>query len=111
MAELAAGVPLAQEIPALIELDLDVFEPHLIVIRPADASEVAEAWRAIMPLQHEPVALVLSRQALPTIDRAKYGSAAGVSRGAYVVADAPGGAAQVLLLGTGSEVRVLTMIT
>ncbi|MET0849637.1 MAG: transketolase [Candidatus Rokuibacteriota bacterium] len=78
--------------------------PHLIVIRPADASEVAEAWRVIMPLQHEPVALVLSRQALPTIDRAKYGSAAGVSRGAYVVADAPGGAPQVLLLGTGSEV-------
>ncbi len=80
--------------------------PHLIVIRPADASEVAEAWRVIMPLQHEPVALVLSRQALPTIDRAKYGSAAGVSRGAYVVADAPGGAPQVLLLGTGSEVAL-----
>jgi transketolase len=80
--------------------------PHLIVIRPADASEVAEAWRVIMPLQHEPVALVLSRQALPTIDRAKYGAAAGLARGGYVVADAPGGAPQVLLLGTGSEVAL-----
>jgi transketolase len=80
--------------------------PHLIVIRPADASEVAEAWRVIMPLQHEPVALVLSRQALPTIDRAKYGSASGLARGAYVLADAPGGAPQVLLLATGSEVTL-----
>jgi transketolase len=80
--------------------------PHLIVIRPADASEVAEAWRFIMPLQHQPVALVLSRQALPTIDRAKHGSASGLARGAYVVADAPGGAPQVLLLATGSEVAL-----
>ncbi|HYB42225.1 MAG TPA: transketolase C-terminal domain-containing protein, partial [Candidatus Methylomirabilis sp.] len=78
--------------------------PHLLVIRPADANEVLEAWRVIMPLQHQPVALVLSRQALPTIDRSRYGPAAGTAKGAYVLADAPGGAPDVLLLATGSEV-------
>src|SRR4249920_3706918 len=80
--------------------------PHLMVIRPADANEVVEARRVILPLQHQPVALVLSRQALPTVDRTRYASAAGVAQGAYVLADAPGGAPEVLLLATGSEVAL-----
>ena len=62
--------------------------PGLIVLRPADANEVAEAWRVIMQLRHEPVVLVLTRQNLPTLDRSRYASAAGVARGAYVLADA-----------------------
>jgi transketolase len=80
--------------------------PGLITMRPADANEVAEAWRVIMPLRHRPVALILSRQALPTLDRGKYASAHGVARGAYVLADAEGGRPEVLLLGTGSEVAL-----
>src|SRR5262249_35665943 len=64
--------------------------PNHIAMRPADANEVVETWRVIMKLQHEPVALLLSRQALPTLDRGKYASAAGVARGAYVLADAEG---------------------
>jgi transketolase len=80
--------------------------PGLITMRPADANEVVEAWRVIMQLNHEPVALVLTRQALPTLDRTKYGSAAGVAKGAYVLADAPGGKPDVLLLATGSEVSL-----
>jgi transketolase len=80
--------------------------PGLITLRPADANEVAEAWRLIMPLRHQPVALVLSRQALPTIDRTRFASAAGVARGAYVLADAPDGRPDVLLLATGSEVAL-----
>jgi transketolase len=78
--------------------------PGLITMRPGDANEVVEAWRVILQLKHEPVALILSRQALPTIDRTKYGSAAGVAKGAYVLADAPGGSPDVILIGTGSEV-------
>jgi transketolase len=80
--------------------------PGLITLRPADANEVVEAWKFIMQRQHEPVALVLSRQALPTIDRKKYASADGLLRGAYVLADAPDGNPQVLLLATGSEVSL-----
>jgi transketolase len=80
--------------------------PGLVTIRPADANEVAEAWRLVLPFRHEPVALVLTRQALPTLDRTRYASAAGVARGAYVLADAPGGAPEVMLLGTGSEVAL-----
>jgi transketolase len=80
--------------------------PGLIVLRPADANEVAEAWRLIMQLHHEPVALILTRQDLPTLDRTKYAPASGVARGAYVLADAPGGKPDVLLLGTGSEVAL-----
>ena len=80
--------------------------PHLMVMRPADANEVVEAWRVILALQHQPVALILSRQALPTVDRTRYGAAAGVAQGAYVLADAPGGAPEVLLLATGSEVSL-----
>ena len=84
--------------------------PGLLVIRPADANEVVEAWRVIMPLHHEPAALVLSRQALPTLDRTKYASASGLARGAYVLAEAPGGQPEVLLLATGSEVSLLSLI-
>jgi transketolase len=65
---------------------------------------VVEAWRLIMQLQHEPVALILTRQALPTFDRSKYGSAAGLTKGAYVLADAADGKPDVLLIATGSEV-------
>jgi transketolase len=78
--------------------------PGLIVLRPADANEVTEAWKVIMKLHHEPAVLVLTRQALPVIDRVKYAPASGVARGAYVLADAPGGKPDVLLLATGSEV-------
>jgi len=67
---------------------------------------VVEAWRVILSLQHQPVALVLSRQALPTIDRTRYAAAAGVAQGAYILADPPGGAPDVLLLATGSEVAL-----
>lgn len=78
--------------------------PGLMLMRPADANEVVEAWKVIMQLRHEPAILVLTRQALPTIDRAKYAPAAGVAKGAYVLADAPGGKPEVILMGTGSEV-------
>jgi transketolase len=78
--------------------------PGLITLRPADANEVLEAWKVIMSLKKEPSALVLTRQALPTLDRAKYASAAGVARGAYILADAEGGKPQVILIATGSEV-------
>lgn len=80
--------------------------PGLMVIRPADANEVRAAWKVIMELHHEPAVLVVTRQALPTLDRTRYGSAAGVARGAYVLADAPDGAPEVLLLATGSEVSL-----
>ncbi|MFW5942391.1 MAG: transketolase [Chloroflexota bacterium] len=80
--------------------------PGLIDMRPADANEVVEAWRVIMQLRHEPVALILSRQNLPTLDRSKYASAAGVAKGAYVLADAANGQPEVILMGTGSEVQL-----
>jgi transketolase len=80
--------------------------PGLVTLRPADANEVAEAWRVILQFRHEPVCLILTRQALPTLDRTKYASAAGVAKGAYVLADAPGGKPEVLLLATGSEVAL-----
>ena len=80
--------------------------PGLITLRPADANEVTEAWRVILQLVHEPVALVLSRQALPTLDRTKYASAAGLAKGAYILAEAEGGKPELLLLATGSEVSL-----
>ena len=80
--------------------------PGLIVLRPADAAEVVEAWKVIMQLHHEPVALILTRQAVPTLDRTKYAPASGLARGAYVLADPPIGAPEVLLLATGSEVAL-----
>jgi len=80
--------------------------PGLIVLRPADANEVAEAWRVIAGLRKEPAALVLTRQTLPTLDRQRFGSAEGVRRGAYVLADPEKGSPRVLLLATGSEVSL-----
>ncbi len=77
--------------------------PGLVLLRPGDANEVVEAYRYIMQLKHHPAALVLSRQPLPTLDRTKYASAAGVSKGAYVLADAPGGKPEIILIATGSE--------
>jgi transketolase len=80
--------------------------PFMTVIRPADASETAEAWRAA--LKHQgPVALVLTRQKLGFIDRTKYAAASGLAKGAYVLADSPGGAPQVVLISTGSEVGLI----
>src|SRR5579884_1079109 len=72
--------------------------PGLITLRPADANEVVEAWRVIMQLHHEPAALVLSRQPLPTLDRSKYAPASGVERGAYILLDSPDRRPEVLLL-------------
>lgn len=80
--------------------------PGLIIFPPADANEVVEAWRVIAQFRHEPVALILSRQSLPVIDRTKYASAEGFARGAYVLADADEGRPDVLLLATGSEVSI-----
>jgi len=80
--------------------------PGLITLRPADANETVEAWRVIMQLRHQPVALILTRQAVPTIDRTKYASVDGVQRGAYVLADSGEGLPEVILLGTGSEVSL-----
>jgi len=80
--------------------------PGLITIRPADANEVVEAWRVIMWLQHQPVALVLSRQAIPVFDRSRYAAASGVAKGAYVLADAEGGKPDVILVASGSEVSL-----
>jgi transketolase len=81
-------------------------EPGLVVLRPADANEVVEAYRYIMQLKHKPALLALSRQALPTLDRSKYASASGLARGAYVLADAPGGKPDVILIASGSEVSL-----
>ena len=78
--------------------------PGLTTIRPADANEVVEAYRYVLQLRHKPTVFALSRQPLPTIDRAKYASAAGVAKGAYILADAPGGTPQVILIASGSEV-------
>ncbi len=78
--------------------------PGLITLRPADANEVAEAWRVTIGQKHHPVALIMSRQALPTIDRTVYASAAGLAQGAYIVADSD--APRVILIGTGSELSL-----
>jgi transketolase len=80
--------------------------PGLMVLRPADANEVVEAYRVVMQLRHQPAVIVLSRQPLPTFDRNKYASAAGVARGAYVMADAPDGSPDIILIATGSEVAL-----
>ena len=80
--------------------------PDLVTLRPADANEVVEAWRVIIGLKHQPACLVLSRQPLPTFDRKRYASAAGVARGAYVMADAESGMPAMILIGTGSEVSL-----
>src|SRR5437016_3108365 len=80
--------------------------PGLITLRPGDANEVVEAYRYVMKLRHKPAAMVLSRHPLPTLDRSKYAPASGVARGAYVLADAPGGNPPVIIIATGSEVSV-----
>ncbi len=80
--------------------------PGILVIRPCDANEVVEAWKVIMKQHHAPVALILTRQALPTLDRTKYAAASGLAQGAYILADAPNGRPDVLLLATGSEVAL-----
>src|SRR5580658_2248373 len=80
--------------------------PNMVVLRPGDANEVVEAWKIIAKLQHQPVTLVLTRQAVPTFDRTKYAPASGTARGAYVLADAPGGKPDVILMATGSEVSL-----
>ena len=80
--------------------------PGLITVRPADANEVVEAWRTILQLQSDPAVLILSRQALPTLDRSKYAPASGLSKGAYILADAKDGKPDLLLLATGSEVAL-----
>ncbi len=80
--------------------------PWMVVLRPGDANEVVEAYRYVMQLKHQPAILVLSRQALPTLDRSKYAPASGVAKGAYVLADAPGGKPEVILIATGSEVSL-----
>jgi len=80
--------------------------PGLITLRPGDANEVVEAYRYIIRLRHEPAVLALSRQPLPTLDRAKYAPASGLARGAYVLADIPGGNPEVILIASGSEVSL-----
>jgi transketolase len=80
--------------------------PGLVTIRPGDANEVVEAYRYIMQLRHEPAVLALSRQPLPTLDRTKYAAASGVAHGAYVLADAPGGNLELILIASGSEVSL-----
>jgi transketolase len=78
--------------------------PGLVTLRPGDANEVVEAYRFIIQLRHQPAVLVLSRQPMPTLDRGKYAPASGVARGAYVLADAPAGNPEVILIASGSEV-------
>jgi len=80
--------------------------PGVVVLRPGDANEVVEAYRALMPLRREPAILVLSRQPLPTLDRTKYAPASGVAKGAYVLADAPGGNPELILIASGSELCI-----
>jgi transketolase len=80
--------------------------PGLVTLRPGDANEVVEAYRYIMQLRHKPAVLVLSRQALPTLDRNRYASASGVTHGAYVLADVPSGNPEVILIASGSEVSL-----
>jgi transketolase len=80
--------------------------PGLVMLRPADANEVVEAYRYVAKLRHRPAALALSRQPLPTLDRSKYAAASGLARGAYVLADAPGSNPEAILIGSGSEVSL-----
>jgi transketolase len=81
--------------------------PRLVVIRPGDANETAVAWRLAIESRDRPVALVLSRQNVPTLDRALFTSAKGVSRGAYVLADVDGAPPEIILIGSGSELSLV----
>jgi transketolase len=85
--------------------------PGLVTLRPGDANEVVEAYRYVMQLRHQPAVLVLSRQPLPTLDRRTYAPATGVARGAYVLADPPGGNPEVILIASGSEVSLAVEAT
>ena len=80
--------------------------PGLIVLRPGDANEVVEAYRYVVQLRHQPAVMALSRQPLPTLDRSKYAPASGVAKGAYVLADAPGGSPEAIIIASGSEVSL-----
>jgi transketolase len=80
--------------------------PNMLVFRPGDANEVAEAYKFVLPLRHQPVSLVLTRQPIPTYDRTKYAPASGTAKGAYVFADAEGGKPELILLATGSELHL-----
>src|SRR3989454_10516414 len=80
--------------------------PGLVTLRPADANEVVEAYRYVMQLRHQPAVLALSRQPLPTLDRRSYAPATGVAHGAYVLADAPGGNPEVIVIASGSELSL-----
>jgi len=84
--------------------------PGMIVLRPADANEVREAYRVVLGLKHRPACLALSRQPLPVFDRNRYASAAGLARGAYIMAEAAEGEPQVILIGTGSEVQICVAV-
>ena len=81
--------------------------PGLVTLRPGDANEVVEAYRYVMQLRHQPAALALSRQPLPTLDRTRYAPASGVARGAYVLADPPGANPEVILIATGTELGLV----
>jgi transketolase len=80
--------------------------PNILVLRPGDANEVVEAWKLAVSHIHGPTALVLSRQAMPTLDRTKFAPATGVAKGAYVLSDASGGKPDVILMGTGTELSL-----
>lgn len=80
--------------------------PNLIVIRPADANETAEAWKVAIETRNQPVAIILTRQKVPICDRKKYASAKGLRRGAYILSEAPKGKPQIILIATGSEVSL-----
>jgi len=80
--------------------------PGLTILRPGDANEVVEAYRCVMQLRHRPAALVLSRQVLPTLDRSRYAAASGVAQGAYVLAEAPGGEPDVIVIASGSKLSL-----
>ena len=80
--------------------------PGLVTLRPGDANEVVEAYRYILQLPHQPAVLAVSRQPLPTLDRAKYAPASGVAKGAYVLADPPGGNPEIILIASGSELSL-----
>jgi transketolase len=84
--------------------------PGMVVLRPADANEVREAYRVILGLKHQPACIALTRQTLPVFDRNRYASAAGLARGAYIMADAPNGEPQVILIGTGSELQICVAV-
>jgi transketolase len=89
-----------EQLPALRAI------PNALVLRPADANEVVEAWKLAIQSSQGPALLVLTRQAVPTLDRTRYASASGTAKGAYVLADANGGKPAVILIGTGSEVSL-----